>query len=94
MYLSHELALMGHRVEIYGDPPIDDWTVGNPRDYDRSIDRDRDRSRDRDSGSGYDCDRGDCGNGNGNGNDSNSARNNGSRSHCGEVLWFHHSQVY
>ena len=34
MYLTLELAALGYRIEVYGDPPQDDMTQGGPRDGD------------------------------------------------------------
>ena len=31
VYLTHELANMGYHVEVYGDPPEEDMTMGGPR---------------------------------------------------------------
>ena len=33
VYLTQELAVMGYRVEVYGDPPVEDITVGDPHDH-------------------------------------------------------------
>ena len=32
VYLTQELANMGYRVEVYGDPPEEDMSKGRPRD--------------------------------------------------------------
>ena len=86
VYLTQELAAMGYRVEVYGDPPVEDITVGDPHDHHCHC-QGQDRSNDHDHH--HYCHSQDQGKGNGNGNSNCQGHGSGQ----GQVFWFHHSQV-